>query len=182
MKDQYCLQITKNNKELKLSVHANDASHAQAQSLDISRSLKANKFQLIYSASKESKLSKLFKRLAFSDFKHKECHSWDGSFLKNTPILYTLGCRYYVRPLILDYMDMNRDNFVHMACGCSSCINPYHNSYKANKASKLTGGDLKLVVAYRSQGISVTQIAKALNVHRSTIYRNLTHECFPAGS
>ena len=182
MVEDYTLYVSRNGVDAQLALYANDAGHAQAQALDIARSLKADRFELLYKKQKQTKLSDLFRRLAFSDFKHKECYNWDGSFIKNIPILYTLGCRYYVRPLILDYMDMNRDNFVHMACGCSSCINPYHNSYKANKASKLTGGDLKLVVAYRSQGISVTQIAKALNVHRSTIYRNLTHECFPAGS
>jgi hypothetical protein len=178
MLEHYTLYASKLQALTKLALSANDANHAQAQALDIARSLRVTKFELVYKKSHQTKLSELFRKLAFSDFKHQECFKWSDSFIKNLPVLYTLGSRYYVRPLILDYMDMNRDNFVRMSCNCSSCINPYHNGYKAKKASKLSGGDLKMVVAYRSQGISVPQIAEALNVHRSTIYRNLTNERF----
>lgn len=176
--EHYKLTLDRNDKKLKLAVNANDAPHAQAQAVDIARSLKINKFELVYEAEQESQLSQLFTKLAFSDFKHQECFLWGGSYVNNNPVVYTLGQRYYIRPLILDYMDMNRDNFVKMSCGCLKCVNPYHNAYKARKASKLTGGDIKMVVAYRSQGISVPQIAQALNVHRSTIYRNLPNERF----
>lgn len=178
MKDTYCLEITKHNKKLQIKLVANDANHAQAQALDITRSIKGDKFQINYNECATSPLSELFRRLAFSDFVHNECFKWDGSFVNKLPTVYTLSSRFYVRCLILDYMDMHRDNFVKMSCGCPACINPYHNAYKAAKASKLTGGDLKMVLAYRSQGISVPQIAKALNVHRSTIYRTLKNECF----
>jgi len=178
--EDYTLKITKTAKEISLAVRAYDNNHAQAQAVDILRSLKGSKFQIIYKNQKPSQLSELFRRLAFSDFSHNECYEWSGSFVKNLPVLYTLGNRFYVRSLILDYMDMHRDNFVKMTCGCFACINPYHNAYKPNKASKLTGGDLRMVVAYRSQGVSVAQIAKALKVHRSTIYRSLTNERFPS--
>jgi hypothetical protein len=180
--EYYKLILQRGNKKLKLSVEAHDGPHAQAQALDIARSLKIDKFELTYEKEPDSQLSLLFTRLAFSDFQHTQCYEWEGSYVNNSPVCYTLGQRYYIRPLILDYMDMNRDNFVKMSCGCLSCVNPYHNAYKAAKASKLTGGDLKMVVAYRGQGVSVKQIAQALNVHRSTIYRNLTNECLSARS
>jgi len=173
----YSLNLLKQNKKLALGIKANDAPHAQAQAQDISRSLKVDKIELTYGPAKESRLSEIFRRLAFSDFNYKKCCLWEGSFLHNVPVTYAFGCRYYLRPLILDYMDMNRDNFVKTTCGDKHCINPYHNAYKTNKASKLTGGDLQMVVAYRSQGVGIAQIASALNVHRSTIYRNLKNEC-----
>jgi hypothetical protein len=175
--EHYKLNLERKEKKLKLAVRANDATHAQAQALDIARSLHIDKFELTYEQQQDSPLGQLFTKLAFSDFQHTECYPWQGSYVNNNPVIYTLGRRYYIRPLILDYMDMNRDNFVKMSCACVKCVNPYHNAYKAKQASKLTGGDIKLVVAYRSQGISVSQIAEVLNVHRSTIYRNLSNEC-----
>jgi IS30 family transposase len=45
--------------------------------------------------------------------------------------------------------------------------------YTQHKNSRLTTGDIKLLEAYSQQGVSVNQIAKALNVHRSTIFRKL---------
>jgi len=38
-----------------------------------------------------------------------------------------------------------------------------------------------MALAFRSQGASIQQIAKALNVHRTTIYRTLKNECVPIG-
>jgi hypothetical protein len=177
VKESYTVKVVKNNKEKDILIYAFDANHAQAQASDIRRSLQADSIQLNYGSCKKTKLSELFNRLAFSDFSHKKCCEWEGSFVNSCPAIYILGERYYIRPLVLEYMDMNRDNFVKMSCGNNNCINPYHNAYKANKASKLTGGDLQMVVAYRSQGVSIPQIAEVLNVHRSTIYRKLSNEC-----
>jgi len=86
-----------------------------------------------------------------------------------------------VRPLILGYLDIERDETVKNTCGNYKCINPYHNQYLKSKNSKLGSGDLRILLAFRSQGASATQIAKALNVHRSTIYRTLKNERLFAG-
>ena len=90
--------------------------------------------------------------------------------------MYTLGKRFYVRPLILGYLDITKDAVVKNVCKNPLCVNPYHNQYLHEKNSKLGGGDLQMLLAFRSQGASIPQIAKALNVHRSTIYRILKDE------
>lgn len=181
-KDNYCLKLQKLNKNLKLAIKANDASHAQAQALDICRSLSADQFTLLYEEHKNTKLSELFKKLAYSDFSHKECFEWSSSYTNGCPAIYLFGKRFYIRPLILDYMDMNRDNFVKMTCKNKRCVNPYHFSYAPAKASKLTGGDKKLMLAFASQGVSIQQIAEALKVHRTTVYRNLNNERLHSGT
>ena len=159
-------------------------NHAQAQALDISRAFKADKTSLRYESNSQSckKLENLFKKLAYSDFSHNECFEWSSSCTNGCPAIYLFGKRFYIRPLILDYMDMNRDNFVKMTCKNKRCVNPYHFSYTPAKASKLTGGDKQMMLAFASQGVSIQQIAEALNVHRSTIYRTLNNEHLHSGS
>lgn len=182
-KEHYALEVEKNNTKIKLQITANDASHAQAQVVDISRALSADKYQLSYGSSNVefNKLSFLFNKLAFSQFDHTDCSYWTGSQVNQNPVIYIFKKRYYVRPLILDYMDIKKDSIVKMSCGSKDCVNPYHFSYKTGKASKLSGGDKKMMLAFRGQGVSVQQIAKALNIHRSTVYRNLNHERLHAG-
>ena len=72
--------------------------------------------------------------------------------------------------------------YVKTTCGNKHCINPYHNSYKKMKASKMTLGDTTLIVTFASQGVPIKEIAKALKVHRSTIYRILSRERFSSGA
>lgn len=50
------------------------------------------------------------------------------------------------------------------------------------KASKTTLGDTRLIVTFASQGVPIKEIAKALKVHRSTIYRILSRERFSLGA
>ena len=171
----YCLALEKDKKSIELAVTANDSNHAQAQASDIARALRADNFSLAYKEVKDSELATLFNRLAFSDFEHGVCDDWQGRFCNGSPVIYTLGHKYYVRPLILDYLEINKDGCVKPACGNKMCINPYHNSYKRMKASKLGDADVNLAVAFSGQGVPVREIAKALNVHRSTIYRTLKH-------
>jgi len=178
----YCLELRKSNKELELAITANDSNHAQAQASDIARALQADNFSLSYKGISNSPLAQLFKRLAASDFEHSVCDEWDGSYCNGSPVVYALGCRYYVRPLILDYLEINKDGCVKPSCGNRLCINPYHNSYKKMKASKLGDADTNLVLAFSSQGVPVREIARALKVHRSTIYRTLNREHLHAGS
>ena len=61
-------------------------------------------------------------------------------------------------------------------CGNPGLQERLARQYLSEKNSKLGGGDLQMLLAFRSQGVSVQQIAKALNVHRSTIYRILKDE------
>ena len=133
----YCLILERKNKILELSVEANDSNHAQAQAADIARALQADTFSLTYKSVGDSNLGLLFRRLATSDFKHEQCDEWQGHFCNGSPVVYALGQRYYVRPLILDYLEINKDGCVKPSCGNKDCINPYHNSYKKMKASKL---------------------------------------------
>lgn len=177
----YCLVVERNKKQLKVAITANDSNHAQAQAADIARALQADTFSLSYTNTSESALAALFRRLASSDFEHGLCEEWKNSFCNGSPVVYALGCKYYVRPLILDYLEINKDGCVKPSCGNSRCINPYHNSYKKMKASKLGDADTNLVLAFSSQGVPVREIAKALKVHRSTIYRTLNREHFHAG-
>jgi hypothetical protein len=169
----YCLNLSKACKELSIGVLANDSAHAQAQAADIARAMQAETFSLSYKTVRNTKLSTLFNRLATSDFEHESCDEWEGSFCNGSPVIYALGCKYYVRPLILDYLEITKDGCVKPSCGNRLCINPYHNSYKKMKASKLGDADTNLVLAFSSQGVPVREIAKALKVHRSTIYRAL---------
>ncbi|OUW91412.1 MAG: hypothetical protein CBD94_01475 [Gammaproteobacteria bacterium TMED234] len=180
--EYYKLKLVKNNKEIELGVSALDAAHAQGQALDISRSLSAEKFELGYGKAKQTRLSKLYERLAFNDFDHRDCFEWTGSVTNKVPSTYVFGKRYYVRPLILGYLDIERDGVVKNQCKNHMCINPYHNQYLKSRNSKLGSGDLQMLLAFRGQGVSASQIAKALNVHRSTIYRNLKHERISDGS
>lgn len=177
----YCLVIQKDKKTLELAISANDSNHAQAQAADIARALQVSTFSLSYKSIQESNLALLFKRLAHSDFSHIDCHKWEGKLCNGSPVVYALGKKYYVRPMILDYLEINKDDCVKPACGDSLCVNPYHNSYKKMKASKLGDADVNLVLAFSSQGVPVREIAKALKVHRSTIYRTLNREHFHAG-
>lgn len=182
MLTEYCLQIEKNNKLLELSVTANDAGHAQAQAKDIMRAFCAEKTRLTYKKITESYLSELFKKLAYNEYNHKECSLWTNKFCNGSPVIYALGTKYYVRPLILDYLEITKDQVVTPTCGDKHCINPFHNSYKKSKAAKLTGADLNLALAFAGQGVPVREIAKALKVHRSTIYRTLKNERLYSGS
>lgn len=181
MIESYNLVVFKANNKTKLSVCAHDAAHAQAQALDIARSLEADKFELVYGLNKISRLSDLYRRLAYSDFKHQECFEWEGPVTNQVPSVYAVGKRFYIRPLIQGYLGLDKDKVVKNTCKNPKCINPYHNHYLNNKNSKLSGGDVQMALAFRSQGASVQQIAKALNVHRTTIYRTLKNECIPIG-
>ena len=178
MSTSYCLKLEKNSKKLRIAILANDSNHAQAQASDIVRAFHANTYSLVYEEVNNSELSQFFKRLAFSDFKHSECHEWTGKYCNGSPVVYALGKKYYIRPLILDYLEINKDGCVQPSCGNKLCVNPYHNSYKKMKASKLGDADINLVLAFSSQGVPVKEIAKALKVHRSTIYRTLNREHF----
>jgi hypothetical protein len=107
----------------------------------------------------------------------------DLTFSNNVPCLYVFNQRYYVRTLILRYLDIPREGIIaRPSCICKSCINPYHFSYRFGKNSKLTGGDVQMLLAFMGQGAGVSQAAKALKVHRSTIYRKLKNEHFSVGS
>tara|TARA_B100000073_G_scaffold88039_1_gene68979 strand:- start:4173 stop:4790 length:618 start_codon:yes stop_codon:yes gene_type:complete len=174
--ENYQVSFTRSNKTIKLAVTAQDVAHAQAQALDITRSLEADKFELGYGACKNSQLSDLYKKLAYNDFSHDHCYEWESSLTNGVPSVYAFGRRYYVRPLILGYLDIQKDQIVKNTCGNTKCINPYHNHYMHFKNSKLGGGDMQIALAFRSQGVSVPQIAKVLKVHRSTIYRALKNE------
>lgn len=173
---KYCLVLERTTKTLELAVSANDSNHAQAQASDIARALKADNFSLSYKGVEDSDLATLFNRLAFSSFEHAVCDDWKGRFCNGSPVVYALGHKYYVRPLILDYLEINKDGCVKPSCGNRLCINPYHNSYKRMKASKLGDADVNLAVAFSGQGVPIREIAKALKVHRSTIYRTLHRE------
>ena len=172
--EKYTLIGFRNKKTRSIGVIANDSNHAQAQALDISRALGLERFTLDYKQkSVEDPVSKLFLDLAYNNFSHSVCYEWKGSYTNNSPVLYAFGARLYLRNLILDYMDIRKDSVVKTKCNNKECVNPYHFLYKTDKASKLTGGDKRILLAFRCQGASVSQIAKALNVHRSTVYRNL---------
>jgi len=174
--EEYSVLVSRGKSKTQLGIKALDAAHAQAQALDIIRSLGADKSELLYGESKPSRLSELYRRLAFNEFEHKECCIWEGSITNRVPSIYATGKRFYIRPLILGYLDIQRDSVVKNTCGNPLCINPYHNNYLNGNNSKLGSGDMRIVLAFRSQGIPVPQIAEVLKVHRSTIYRALKHE------
>jgi predicted transcriptional regulator len=93
-----------------------------------------------------------------------------------------LSKRYYVRTAILKYLDIPRDGAVPKPrCGNPLCVNPYHFEYHGEKNAKLSSGDIQMLLAFHGQGASARQIAKALNVNRSTIYRKLKDERLHSG-
>ena len=180
MVENYTLVVVKNHKKTRIALEANDHGHAQAQAIDIVRALDADKYDISYGPHKETAISKLFKDLAFNNFSHKQCYKWEKGSTNDVPCCYVVGERYYLRGLILKYLDIPKDDFVTKNnCKCKTCINPYHFEYVREKNEKLSGGDEQLLVAYRSRGVEVSQIASALNVHRSTIYRRLKNESVP---
>jgi hypothetical protein len=169
--DNYILCVEKNKKEIKLGLTANDSNHAGAQAKDIARAFVADAFTLTYEEIKSSLLSEFFKNLAYSNFNHTDCSVWQATYCNNTPVIYAFGVRYYVRPLVLSYLDIPKDLYVLPKCGRKNCVNPFHNTYKTMKASKLTSADKRLALAFASQGVPVKEIAKAFKIHRSSIYR-----------
>lgn len=171
----YKLELSKSSAKLSLSIWANESVHAQAQAQDICRALSAEEFHLKYGDVKTCALSHLFKQLAFNEFTHDTCSTWDTR-CNDSPCLYAFKKRFFVKQVILKYLDIPVDNPVRMTCSCKSCINPYHYNYVLGKNSKLSTGDRRLLVAYQSQGASIPQVAKAFKVHRSTVYRNLKDE------
>jgi hypothetical protein len=182
IKDNYILSLIKETKKLRLQITAQDSGHAQAQAGDISRSLGAERYNLSYGNGEEDLLSQLFKDLADNNFIHGECREWEGTFTNGVPCAYVLGSRHYIRTIILKYLDIPKDGVTAKPkCLCKECINPYHFTYVQGKNEKISCGDRKLVVAYRSQGVRVSQIAAALKVHRSTIYRQLSNESVSNG-
>lgn len=184
-KSQYQLLLRKTKQRLPIPITANDTAHAQAQAEDICRALDGVQFELTYGDCEETPLSELFKKLAANDFTHGQCWLWKGSFCNNVPCAYVFNKRLYIRNVILKYLDIPKDDAIAKpSCSCKACINPYHTAYssKAKKNQKLGAGDDQLLLAFLGQGISVSQIAKALKVHRSTIYRKLKDERFCSGS
>lgn len=171
--DSYNLILTKNKKKITLTVQANDSNHAQAQAADICRGLHGTGFELTYGVSRQNPLSELFKDLAFNTYTHEKCVKWEGKYSNGLPCVYVFGKRIYVKNLILKYLDIPDDSVIRPTCNDKSCVNPYHFTYLENKNSKLTEGDLKLLKAYKKQGVTVKQIAEVFNVHRATIYRKL---------
>lgn len=171
--DLYNLILIKNEKKLGLTVYANDSNHAQAQSSDICRSLRVAKFELTYGKDSNNILSTLFRKLAFNTYTPEKCDLWEGKFTNKTPCIYVFGVRLYVKDVILRYLDIPTDSVVKTVCKRKDCVNPYHFVYTDHKNSKLTSGDIKLLVAYKQQGVSNNQIAKVLNVHRATVFRKL---------
>jgi len=183
VKESYILTIAKGSADKRITIYANDNNHAVAQAEDISRALDAEKFQVSYGEESKTLLSALFEKLAFNNFKHNQCEDWEGSYTNLTPCLYAFKKRLYVRNVILKYLDIPKDDYItKLTCKNIKCVNPYHFCYVSQKNSKISGADRGLAVAYLSQGASVLQVASALNVHRSTIYRNLKHECFHSRS
>ena len=183
MKESYVLKLFRQKKKLEITLRANDSGHAQAQAADIARALTADRFSLAYGEEKDTPLSQLFKDLADNNFTHTECKIWNGSRTNKIPCIYALGKRHYVRNTILKYLDIADDG--HTAkpkCDCRDCINPYHFKHSKEKNEKISCGDLKMLVAYRSQGAPVSQIAEAFNVHRSTIYRKIKNESLLDGA
>ena len=175
---QYALNLHKDRIQTQIRIEANDSSHAQAQAADICRAVQAGSYQLAYAEVEPTELSELFKKLAVNDFKHSDCFPWEGKYDKDGyPCIYLFKQRLYVRNVILKYLDIPKeDAHLRLTCGNRDCVNPFHFSYADRKNEKLTGGDTRMMLAYASQGVSVTQIAKAFNVHRSTIYRKLERE------
>lgn len=166
-----------------LPLRACDTAHAQAQALDIGRAFENAKYSLSYGQADDSLISELFKKLAFNEFTQQSCELWAGSFVNKSPCFYALGTRFYVRTTILKYLDIPREGVVpKLRCKNPHCINPYHFEYCAEKNTKLSSGDVQMLLAFQSQGASARQIAKVLKVHRSTIYRKLKDERIHSGT
>lgn len=172
------------NKESRFSLHleANDNNHAQAQCSDIVRALNIKKYTIEYGGGKQTCLSKLFKKLSLSDFSYDDCYMWDGPLSNGYACFYLDKKRIYIRKLIVSYFNLDENIEIKTTCNNKSCVNPYHFEYVKDKNTKLSCGDLRLLLAYRSQGTGVNQIAEALNVHRSTIYRKLKNERLSSGA
>lgn len=172
------------DKKSRLSLHieANDNNHAQAQCSDIVRALDIKKYTIEYGEGKHSHLSELFNKLSSSNFSHKDCYLWGGALSNGYACIYLNKKRIYIRKLILSYFNLDENIEIKTTCKNKNCVNPYHFEYVQNKNTKLSCGDLRLLLAYRSQGTGVNQIAEALNVHRSTIYRKLKNERLSSGS
>lgn len=181
--NNYTLALLKNDAYLNINIKALDTNHAQAQSWDILRALDAHEFKLKYETCKETSLSLLFEKLTYNKFKHNCCELWEKKYTNNCPCIYLFSKRFYVKDIILKYLDIPKGKLTtKLKCKNKQCINPYHFEYHISKNSKLTCGDTKLLLAYRGQGTGVNQIAEALNVHRSTIYRKLKNERLSFGS
>ena len=163
-----------------LALYAQDTNHAQAQAKDIARALGATGMRLSYETRETCLISEFFRALAVSDFKHSECCVWNGSTTNNSPCFYALGKRHYVRDVTMKYLDIpGARTTVKTKCNNKLCVNPYHFEYVSEPNSKLSCSENKLLLLWAGQGVPVTQIAKALNVSKSTIYRNLNHERVP---
>lgn len=183
--DHYNAQYAFNDTKITVNLEANDSNHAQAQALDIARAFDCQQFHLQYGLNHQAHqvLSDFFYKLATSNFDPKNCAEWEGSYTNKNPCLYIFKSRLYIRPLFLKYLDIDRsDVVIKMSCGNSKCVNPYHFQYRKEKNSKLGGADEQLLLSFLRSGVGVPAIAKALNVHRSTIYRKLSDERFRSGS
>ena len=136
-----------------------------------------------YKTCETNRISEFFRALAVSEFTHSECCIWDGSITNNTPCFYALGKRHYIRDIIVKYLDIpGARTTVKTKCNHKLCVNPYHFEYLSEPNSRLSCSDKKMLLLWRGQGVPVNQIATALNVSRSTIYRNLNNECVPTGT
>lgn len=184
MEDYYTLELLKNKVKLKISVEAINSAHANAQAQDICKALQADKYTLNYKQTKNTLLSELFKNLATSNYDKHQCCNWKGKYDQDGyPCLYIFKQRTYVKNIILKYLDIPKeDSNLKLICSNRKCINPYHFNYTERKNEKFTGGDTRMLLAYAGQGVSITQIAQAFNVHRSTVYRKLHREHFYSGS
>lgn len=176
----YRLELLRNSVKLSLAVWANESAHAQAQAQDICRALEVDEFNLAYETADPSPLAVLFRQLAFNEFTHESCCEWEKT-CNDAPCIYAFKKRFFLKPIILKYLDIPQDSPVRLTCDNSHCINPYHFKYVSGKNSKLSTGDCRLLVAYQGQGASIQQVAKAFKVHRSTIYRNLKNERLRSG-
>ena len=166
-----------------LALHALDTGHAQAQAKDIARALGATGIHLSYETRETNRISEFFRALSVSDFTQSECCVWDGSTTNNTPCFYALGKRHYVRDITMKYLDIpGTRTTVKTRCNHKLCVNPYHFEYVSEPNSRLSCSDKNMLLVWRSQGVPVYQMAQALNVSRSTIYRNLNHERVPLGT
>jgi hypothetical protein len=181
--DFYSLELVRGKGTLKLSVEAINAAHANAQAQDICKALQADKYKLNYKKVKPTLLSDLFKDLATSNYDRKNCCVWEGKYDKDGyPCIYIFKQRIYVKNVILRYLDIPKENSnLKLTCNNKQCINPYHFNYTERKNEKFTSGDTRMLLAYAGQGVSIEQIAKAFNVHRSTVYRKLHREHFYSG-
>jgi hypothetical protein len=173
----------KQTRELQLILKAKTTSHAQAQAKDIRRAFDWGLAQLEYIDGKVPEElvdanSLLFSKLAANEFTHKECWEWTGKYSADgAPCTYCFNERIFIRPLILRYLDIPKDDtHVGLRCDNKRCVNPYHFEYKRHAHAKLSQADIKLMLAYLRQGASMRQVAKAFNVSNSTIYRNLKRE------